>query len=91
MKFVPMKGCRRSAKEQQYVWALMNAWDTLPQERKMELRGLVDAVALDATEARALWETLRGRPSEAVARRTAVPVKRIYDLRCRYYERVRIL
>ena len=90
MYFFP-SGCRRSVKEQKYVHALLEAWSALPQERRMELRGLVYVVAVDDTEARALWESLRGRSPEAVARRTAVPVKRIYDLRCRYYEKVRIL
>jgi len=90
MKFVPMKSCRRPVREQKIIYAMLEGWNSLSQERKMELRGLVDAVALDPTEARALWETLRGRSPEAVARRTFVPVKRIYDMRCRYYERVRM-
>lgn len=90
MKFSAMSGCRRPVREQRYVWALLMVWDSLTQERRMELRGLVDAVAMDATEARALWESLRGKPSEVVARRTGVSVRRIYELRCRFYERVEI-
>ena len=77
-------------REQRYVYTLLENWNSLPQERKMELRGLVDAVAIDGTEARALWESLRGANSEAVAARTAVTVRRIYELRCRFYERVSI-
>jgi len=90
MKFSAMSGCRRQVREQRYIWALLMAWESLPAERRMELRGLVDAVAMDATEARALWESLRGKPSEAAARRTGVSVRRIYELRCRFYERVEI-
>ncbi len=90
MKFAAMRGCRRPVREQKIIYAMLEGWNSLSQERRMELRGLVDAVALDALEARALWETLRGRSPEAVARRTCVPVKRIYHLRCRYYERVRM-
>lgn len=90
MKFCALRGCRRPVREQKYVFALMEAWDSLSRERRMELRGLVDAVAMDATEARALWEVLRGRSPESAAARTGVTVKRIYDLRCRFYERVSI-
>ena len=56
----------------------------------MELRGPVDAVALDALEARALWTVLRGKAPEVVSQFTGVPVRRLYDLRSRYYEQVEI-
>lgn len=90
MRFAKMDKCRRSEAEQRIIWAMLEGWDRLPQERRMELRGLVDAVAVDAQEARALWESLRGRAAERVSERTGVPVRRIYDLRCRFYERVEI-
>lgn len=90
MRFSPMRGCRRSVREQRYVFALLENWDALSAERKMELRGLVDAVTIDATEARALWEVLRGRSVESTARRTYVTERRIYELKSRFYERVAI-
>lgn len=90
MRFAAMKGCQRPVREQRYIHELLNNWESLPQERKMELRGLVDVVAVDPTEARALWENLMGRPPEAVTRRTGVSVRRIYALKCRYFEQVKI-
>lgn len=90
VRFYPMPSCRRSESEQRVIWAMLEAWNRLPQERRMELRGLVDAVAVDPMEARALWDSLRGRPPEIVSQLTGIPVRRIYDLRCRYYERVEI-
>lgn len=88
MRFYPMSGCRRPVGEQRIIWAMLEAWDRLPQERRMELRGLVDAVAVDAQEARALWDTLRGKSPETVSQLQGIPARRLYDLRARYYERV---
>lgn len=91
MKFKAMKGCRRPAKEQRYIWALLGAWSSLSLDRRAELRLLISAVAEDAGEERALYDLLvRQKTPESVAARTGVSARRLYAMRCRFYERVPI-
>ena len=91
MKFKAMKGCRRSAREQRYIWALLGTWGSLSLDRRAELRLLISAVAEDSIEERALFDLLvRQKTPEAVAAKTGVSARKLYNLRCRFYERVEI-
>lgn len=91
MKFTAMKGCRRPVREQRYIWAMLGAWGSLPLDRRAELRLLISAVAESEAEERALFDAaVRQKPPENVAVRTGVSARRIYAMRCRFYERVEI-
>ena len=91
MKFKAMKGCRRLAREQRYIWALLGAWGSLSLDRRAELRLLISAVAESEAEERALFDVaVRQKPPESVAARTGVTARRIYAMRCRFYEQVDI-
>ena len=91
MKFKAMKGCRRPVREQRYIWALLGTWDSLPMDRRAELRRIISAVCGDDIEERALFDVLiRKKEAAAVAARTGITARRLYDLRCRFYERVEI-
>ena len=90
MKFRAMK-CSRSEAEQAYIWALLENWPKLPKARRQELLRLIDTLAADEPEKKALYEALRGRmTAEAISRYTYVPIKRIYQLKREFYERVKI-
>lgn len=91
MKFKAMNGCRRPVREQRYIWALLGTWDSLSLDRRAELRLAISAVCSDGIEERALFDVaVRQKNPEAVAARTGITARRLYDLRCRFYERVPI-
>ena len=91
MKFKAMKGCRRPAREQRYIWALMGAWGSLTLDRRAELRVLISSVSGDSLEERALFDVLvRQKSPESVAARTGISARRLYALRCQFYEQVPI-
>jgi len=83
--------CARSEAEQMYIFAMLENWNRLPKARREELLRLVDALSETDAERKALYEALRGRmTADAISRITYVPVKRIYQLKRQFYERVKI-
>lgn len=90
MKFQAMRSCQRPVREQKYIWGLLEAWPSLPEGRRRELLAMIDELVDDATEGLALYKVLRGSAPEVVAARTGVSARRLYKLRCRFYDRVEI-
>lgn len=91
MRFNAIGGCRRKVREQKYIFAMLGAWDSLPLERRAELRLLISSVCSGAEEERALFDVLvRQREPEAAAARTGITIRRLYALRREFYERAEI-
>ena len=91
MKFKAMRGCRRPAREQRYIWALLAAWESLSLDRRAEIRLAISKVCATPAEERALFDVaVRGKNPEAVAARCGVSVRRLYALRCRVYEQIEV-
>ena len=90
MKFRAMR-CARSEAEQLYIFAMLENWNRLPKARREELLRLIDALSETDAERKALYEALRGRmTADAISRFTFVPIQRIYALKRKFYERVKI-
>ena len=86
-----MKKCRRSVKEQLYIRASLDIWPKLPETRREGFRALIDSVAKTPEESRALFDVLvKDRAPEAVSRKTAVPIGRIYDMKREFYDRAEV-
>lgn len=86
-----MKKCRRSVKEQHYIRASLDIWPKLPETRREGFRALIAAIAHTPEESRALFDVLvKDRAPEAVSRKTAVPIGRIYDMKREFYERAEV-
>ena len=62
MVFRQIKGCRRSAEEQRFIFSTLNIWKTLPEPRREEIRELIAQIAESPLEGRAMFDVLvRGR------------------------------
>lgn len=84
-----MKNCKRSVKEQRYIWAALEIWNKLPEKRRAELRELIGNIADSAEESRALFEVLvKEKTPEEVSGKMLVPVGRVYDMKREFYDRV---
>ena len=84
-----MKNCKRSVKEQRYIWAALEIWNKLPEKRRAELRELIGNIADSAAESRALFEVLvKEKTPEEVSGKMLVPVGRVYDMKREFYDRV---
>ena len=80
--------CGRSAEEQRCIWAMMRIWRRLPETRRVQVRALIDRIALDAPEKRALYDVaVRACLPEAVCARTGVSRRRLGEMRREFYER----
>lgn len=91
MVFRTLKGCRRTAAEQRYIFSVLELWHTLPEPRREEIRGLIGALAATPAEGRALYDVLvRARSPQSVNCRTGVSVQRLYELRRRFYDEFRL-
>ena len=70
------------------VWAILEAYKHLPEEGKSEVRALTADIALTVPEKRALFEMLtKGTAPEIVSSRTGISRRRLYEMRCLFYER----
>ena len=88
MVFRAVKDCRRTADEQRYIWATLRVWPKLHQQRRTEIRALIERVGRTPEERRALYDlTVRGVPAEHTSRWSGIPVKQLYELRREFYER----
>lgn len=86
-----MKNCRRSVKEQRYIWAALQIWSKLPEKRRAVMTALIDKLAVSAEEGRALFEVLvKEKDPDAVSRKTMVTVGRIYELKREFYEQAEL-
>lgn len=75
-------------KEQRYIWAAMEVWPKLSEERRTGYRALIGEIANTPEEGRALFEVLvRDKTPEMMSMKTAVPVGRIYDMKRAFYDR----
>ena len=84
-----MKNCKRSVKEQRYIWAALEIWNKLPEKRRAELRELIGEIADSPEESRALFEVLvKEKTPEEVSGKMLVPVGRVYDMKREFYDRV---
>ena len=91
MKYVILKGTRRTAEEQTYIWATMRMWSCLPDEQRRRVLALVEEIALTPLEGRALFDMMvRGLPPQTVAQRTGTAVKRLYSMRREFIDRYAI-
>ena len=91
MKYVKLKGSRRTAEEQSYIWATMRMWHALPEEQRQQVRSLVEDIALTPVEGRALYDVMvRGLTPHSVAERVGMPVKRLYSMRREFIDRYAI-
>lgn len=83
-----MKNCRRSVKEQRYIWAALEIWNKLPEQRRANWLELIGDVADSPEESRALFEVLvKEKTPEAVSGKMLVPLGRVYDMKREFYER----
>ena len=83
-----MKNCRRSVKEQRYIWAALEIWNRLPEQRRADYRALIGEIADSPEESRALFEVLtKEKTTEAVSGKTLVPVGRVYEMKREFYDR----
>ncbi len=88
MIFRSIKGCGRSTGEQRCIWAAMQVWRRLPEERRERVRALIGRIAVNGAEGRALYDVaVRGYAPAAASRRTGVSLARVYELRRAFYER----
>lgn len=91
MKFQTIKHCHRSVQEQRYIWAMLGAWDSLPEDRRRGLLNLMERLAHSETECAALFMVLvRGQSPETVSAKYFIPVRRLYELRREFYERAAV-
>ncbi len=91
MTFRVIKGCRRSPAEQRYIWSMMRIWNSLSLERRESARQLIDAIAEDPAEARALFDlVIREQTPQGLNMRTGIPLARLYGMRREFYEQFRI-
>ena len=89
MRFQVMRGCRRTPSEQRYIWAAMEVFARLPEERRAAARELVAEIARSPVEGRALFDVaVRGIVPQAVSARTGVSVQRLYRMREEFYDRL---
>lgn len=87
MKFVAVK-CSHSVAMQRIIWAKLAAYSELCSADQSEIRALIADIAETAEEGRALFDILiRGKAPETVSRRTAVELRRLYEMRREYYDR----
>ena len=88
MNFRVLRGCRRSAEEQRYIWAALEIWNRLPAQSREAARELIASISRTAPEGRALFDVLaRGISPQAVCARTGVQLSRLYQMRCEFYNR----
>ena len=84
-----MKNCKRSVKEQRYIWAALEIWNKLPDKRRADFRALIGEIADSPEESRALFEVLvKEKTPEEVSGKMLVPVGRVYDMKREFYDRV---
>lgn len=83
-----MKNCRRSVKEQRYIWAALEIWNKLPDKRRADFRTLIGDIADSPEESRALFEILTKEKSpESISEKMLVPLGRLYDMKREFYDR----
>jgi len=87
MGFKALTRCRRTAAEQQYIWATMRVWNKLPPRRREEVRELIGQIARTPEEGRTLYDmVVRDATPQSVYLRIGVPLRRVYELRREFYE-----
>ena len=83
-----MKNCRRSVKEQRYIWAALEIWNKLPEKRRANFRELIGDIAVSPEESRALFEVLtKERSAESICEKMMVPIGRLYEMKREFYDR----
>ena len=88
MGFKALTRCRRTAAEQQYIWAAMRVWNRLPPQRREEVRALIGRIARTPEEGRTLYDMMvRDATPQSVYLRIGVPLRRVYELRREFYEK----
>lgn len=91
MVFRALKGCRRSAAEQRYVFSVLEIWSALPEAKREEIRSLITRLSATPVEGRALYDVLvRRRSPQSVNFRTGVSIPRLYELRRQFYDEFRM-
>ena len=75
-------------KEQRYIWAALEIWNRLPEQRRAGFRALIVEIADTTEEGRALFEILtKDKKPAAVSGKKQVPVNRLYDMKREFYDR----
>ena len=58
MVFRVLKGCRRTAPEQRFIYSVLEMWNTLPEAKREEIRALIGRLSATPVEGRALYDVL---------------------------------
>ena len=88
MVFKKIGGCRRSVKEQRYIFAALEIWHLLPAESRMRAKDVMRQIAETDQEGQALRDVLmRGLSPERAREHTGVTRPRIYEMRREFYDR----
>lgn len=88
MKFTAISSCRRSVREQKLIYACLEAYKIMPEDKQSEVKALIGDIAENAPEGRALFGVLVNKITpETAGTRTGVSVRRIYAMRSEFYER----
>jgi len=88
LAFKEICDCRRSRGEQQFIWAALEIWNSLPEQSRWKARRLIEEIARTPGEGRALYDVLvRGMAPPTVSQRTGVQRDRVYDMRREFYDR----
>lgn len=89
-RFYPVS-CRRSIREQRYIRAKLDLWNTLPEAERQSIRDLIDAIAAGGVERVALTAVvLRGVSPRTAAEQYRLSKVRVYQMQREFLERVKL-
>lgn len=87
MGFRKIRGCRRPEWAQEIAYLTVTHLTWMPQEIRSEAYGLIDQIARDPVEGRALFELLtKDKTVDAVYERFRISKARLYKMREEFYE-----
>ena len=88
MGFRTIRNCRRPAWAQEMTYLTVMHLDWMPPAIRSEAYGLIQQIARDSTEGRALFELLtKDKTVDAVYERFRISKTRLYQMRKEFYER----